>query len=237
MKINIKHQTGKNSYGSIAIKFYIRREKTHIPTKVECYLKDWDSEKCRVKTSDKFSDDKNLIIDKTLARINDVFVKYRLRNRTLTRSLFYKAYHKPDDFDSFHTFVFEQIKKERKKLEESTIGTHETVFDKLKQFRADLHFEEITEDFLVDFFCYLKKTYENADSTAYKNMAILKKYVKLAVKAGYIEENPFEHFPIKDIESNQIYLEEHELNRLIQLYKDGNIDIISIAKKAKRVMY
>jgi len=36
MKINIKHQTGKDGgNGSIAIKFYIKREKAHIPTHVE----------------------------------------------------------------------------------------------------------------------------------------------------------------------------------------------------------
>ena len=180
MKISIKHQTGKDGNGSIAVKFYIKREKTHVPTHVECSVKNWDPKMMRVKSGDKFSSDKNLIIENVLARINNVFVKYRLRNRSLTRSLFYKSYNKPNDFDNFHIYFEEQVKKERKKLKGSTIDTHVTVFDKLKKFRPLLHFEEITEDFLVDFFCHLHKDHGNADSTAYKNMSILKKYVRIA---------------------------------------------------------
>jgi len=225
MKIRLEHRKGKNGSGTISAKFYILREKTNVHTSVDCDVKDWDPIAGRVKISDKFYSDKNLIIDHVLARINNVFVKYRLRNRTLTRSLFYKSYNKPDDFDNFYIFFEDQIKKERKRLEASTITIHKTVFEKLKQFRPTLHFEEITEEFLVDFFCYLHKVYKNTNSTAYKNMSILKKYVRIAIKLGYIEENPFNEFAIKDIESKPVYLKENELNALIKLYKDGDMQL------------
>ncbi|MBR2160856.1 MAG: site-specific integrase, partial [Bacteroidaceae bacterium] len=72
-----------------------------ISTKVHVGTRDWDSRKLHVKDSDIYASDKNLIIGNILARINDVLVKARLRNKMLTRQSFLKAYNRPSDYDTF----------------------------------------------------------------------------------------------------------------------------------------
>ena len=47
---------------------------------------------------------------------------------------------------------------------------------------------------------------------------------RIAVKNGYIEEDPFKEFPIKETYGNQFYLKDYELNSLIELYREGNMD-------------
>lgn len=69
------------------VSFYVNREKINFTTGVRCSVKDWNKNKCRVKKSDENYNDKNLIIENIAARINNVFVKYRLRDRRLTRYL------------------------------------------------------------------------------------------------------------------------------------------------------
>ncbi len=81
-----------NGDASVYVSFYIRREKIEVSTKTKVNVKFFDKDKGIVKNSDPFSADKNLIISNTVASINNVFVKYRLRERELTKSLFWKEY-------------------------------------------------------------------------------------------------------------------------------------------------
>ena len=62
---------------TIWVRFYIKREKIHFSTKVNVLDKDWSKTKSRVLSSDPMAKDKNLILENILARINNVFVKYR----------------------------------------------------------------------------------------------------------------------------------------------------------------
>ncbi len=80
-----------------------------------------------VKGSDPEYVDKNRIIENIRARINNVFVKYRLRDKTLTRDAFLRAYNRPSDYSTF----FEFIKANKRNInfgnEVTTNYTHKTV--------------------------------------------------------------------------------------------------------------
>jgi len=213
------------SAGFIYVSFYTNREKVHFSTKVECLAKDWNEKRMRISVADKNAADKNLIIENTLARINDVIVKYRLRNKIHTRAGFQKAYNRPDDFDNFYAFCDEYKKQVSKRVELVTLNIHNTVLDKLKVFAPELHFDDITLEFIADFYSYLRKTKKNNENTAYKNMTVVRKYVKAAGKAGYMDENPFDEFHILRTKANYTYLEEEEIQLLLKLYKAGDMDL------------
>lgn len=207
--------------GVVWFSFYIRRQKIHFSTKVHCTKKNWDSKKMCIKTSDPDYDDKNRIIENIRARINDVFVKYRLKNKTLTRESFLRAYNRPSDYNTFFDFI-----KANKRIinfgnELSTINTHNVVIKKVQEWQPDLHFDDITEDWLHRYHIYLKKTCGNNDNTAAKNMTIFKKYILAAWKMGYMDENPFANFKIKRGTPSYAYLREDELKILMDAYKGG----------------
>jgi hypothetical protein len=132
-------------------------EKVNFSTRITVDEKNWNEKKQCIGTGDKYAHDKNLIIENILSRINNVFVKYRLRDRTLTRNVFLRAYHRPTDYDTFFDFVTDYRKKISARMEFATIASHSSAIKKLKEHNPNLIFEDITEDWLDGYFSYLKK--------------------------------------------------------------------------------
>lgn len=226
ININIylrKHNKISNG-GVVWISFYIRRQKVNFSTLVSVEEKNWNKKKLRVGGSDKNAHDKNLIIENVLSRINNVFVKYRLKDRILTRDAFLRAYRRPSDYRTFYEYIDSKLRFISNHMESGTFMSHQSVINKLKQYSPTLHFDDIDKNFLDRYFIHLKKGLENNDNTAYKNMAILKKYIRMAYKDGYLDENPFDDWKIRKVKSNCVYLVEDELNKLIKLYTDGELE-------------
>lgn len=225
--INIKTYLRKyanESSGIVWVSFYINREKVNFSTKVAVDCKNWSEKNACVKPGDKNASDKNLIIENIHARINNVLVKYRLKDKKLTRDAFLRAYHRPIDFNTFFEYVTAQQKKLSIKTELSTLSTHMSAIRKLQQYSPTLTFDDITKDWLDDYFIYLRKELDNNSNTAYKNMGILKKYVRMAYRDGYMDENPFDSWQIKKTTASCVYLTEDELTRLTNLYRSGELE-------------
>ncbi len=223
IKIYLRKYTNSSS-GVIWISFYLNREKINFSTKISVEDKNWSQSKQQVLPGDKKAGDKNLIIESILARINNVLVKYRLRDKKITRDTFLRAFHRPSDYDTLFDFIFDYQKKISYRMEMSTFTTHQTVVNKLKEYNSVLTFDDIDQDWLDRYFCYLKKDLDNNDNTAYKNMSILKKYIRAAYKEGYLDRNPFEDWSIKRGTSSCVYLSEEELQTLVTLYRNGELD-------------
>jgi site-specific recombinase XerD len=223
IKIYLRKYNNDTS-GIVWISFYVQRQKINFSTKVTVEVKHWNEKKSIVAAGDKQSADKNLIIETILARINNVFVKYRLRDKNLSRDLFLREYNRPSDYATFFDFVRDYMKKISHRTELTTLNTHMSVIRKLKEFNTDLIFDDITRDWLDIYFAYLRRELDNNANTAYKNMAIIKKYVLAAYKAGYMAENPFEEWSIKKITSTCVYLNEEELAKLVALYNTGELE-------------
>lgn len=210
--------------GVVWVDFYINRQRVHFTTKVSCQVLNWDAENRFIKGSEPNARDKNLIVENIIARINDVIVKYRLRDRTLTRDSFLRAYNRPSDYDTFFAFYKDYQKKHSYKIEGSTWQTHKVVMAKLEEFNADLHFDDMDSDWLDLYYSYLRKSCNNNENTAYKNMSVIRKYVNAAFKAGYFDNNPFEHWRIKRGKATHYYLKEEHLNILVKAYTIGHFD-------------
>lgn len=227
VNILLYHRTygSANLTGFVWVQFYLKKEKVNFSTKIECEKKHWNDKNMRISVADKKAEDKNLIIENILARINRVFVNYRLRNRVLTREGFKRAYNRPDDFENFFRFCDDYKKKINSRTELTTLAVHKTVLDKLESYAPDLHFDDITLDFITDYYYkHLRKKLGNNENTAYKNMSTIRKYVNAAVKAGYMDENPFAEFHILRTKANYTYLEEDELQTLMKLYRSGKLE-------------
>ncbi|WP_373729618.1 site-specific integrase [Bacteroides heparinolyticus] len=224
VKTYIRKHTPQMTSGIIWVSFYINREKINFSTRVSVEEKNWNAKKQTVNSGDKLAADKNLIIDNILARINNVLVKYRLKDKRLTKDTFLRAYHRPSDYNTFFEYVEVQERKFAARIEMSTLLTQRSVIKKLKEYAPTLYFDDITVSFLDDYYLYMRKEYGNNNNTAYKNMSVLKKYVRLAYKDGYMTENPFEEWKIKKGTASCTYLTEEELEKLIALYKSGELE-------------
>jgi len=216
--------TGKLGKMPLYISFYANREKVVVPTEISIRPECFDADKGKVTTKEKDNKDYNLIIDKMKARITNIMVRYRLRNKKLTKTNFWKEFKRPDNYDTFYLFIKDYFKNNANKIELSTKATHEDAINKLERYAPNLHFDDIDEAFLSDYKIHLRKKLKNIESTATKNMAIIKKYVRLAMKAGYIQDNPFENIKLKrNIKGKFAYLNSEELQKMMTLYKEETI--------------
>lgn len=236
IKFYFRSDRKDKSQGYIWVSFYVQRQKVNFSTKVFCQVRNWSEKNMCITSADIDAKDKNLIIENIRSRVSNVFVKYRLRERKLTREIFLKAYHKPDDYENFFEFCDYYMKKVSHYNAEGTMSNHRKALKKLKEFNPTLHFDEITGEFLKQYFLghltrkpdESKKKIQglgNMQSTAYKDMAIIKRYVFAAMREGYIEINPFQDFKIKRSAGSFTYLTEDELPLLIQFYKKGNLEL------------
>lgn len=214
----------KTTVGTIYISFYVNREKVHFSTKVQCDEKHWDERTSRISGADKSAADKNLILKKLEARVTDVDVKYKLKGRKLTRALFLKNYNRPDDYDTFFEFCTDYQKISFQNIELSTRDMHKSVLKKLKAYAPELHFDDFSKDFLESYKTHLKKKLGNNDNTAYKNIAVIRKYVRAAMQKGYMEENPFAEFSVKQSKPHFVYLNEEELKLLYKKYLNNDFN-------------
>lgn len=227
VNIQLYHRTygSDKTTGFVWVQFYLQRKKVNYSTKIECEAKHWNAKNSRISVADKQAPDKNLILENVLARINKVFVNYKLRNKVLTREGFMRAYTRPDDYENFYKFCEDYRKKISIKTEASTLKVHKTILDKLEAYRPDLHFDDITLDFITEYYYkQLRKKLANSENTAYKNMSTIRKYVHAAIRAGYMDENPFSEFHIIRTKASYTYLTEPELQTLMKVYRSGILE-------------
>lgn len=221
IKTYLRTHTTPATHGMVWFSFYIKGEKVNFSSKVSCEIKNWNEKTRTISIRESNAKDKNLVVESIAARINDVAVKFRLRNKQMTRDSFLRAYNRPSDYDTFHAFYKDYDKKHSYKIEGSTWHSQKMVMDKLKEFNPDLHFDDMDHDWLDRYYSYLRKDLNNNENTAYKNMSVIRKYVNAAFKAGYFDENPFADWKIKRGKSSYMYLKEEYLNKFIKYYQSG----------------
>lgn len=221
IKTYLRVHSSNSVNGVVWVSFYIKGQKINFSTKVSCLIKNWNEKNKSISSKEENSRDKNLVVESVLARINDVAVKFRLKNKQMTRDSFLRAYNRPSDYDTFHAFYKDYEKKHSYKIEGSTWQTQKTVMSKLEEYNKDLHFDDIDPEWLDKYYSYLRKDLKNNENTAYKNMSVIRKYVNAAFRAGYFDENPFADWKIKRGKSSYMYLKEEELNKFIEYYQSG----------------
>ena len=224
VKFQYREYAGNSGY--IWVCFYVNREKVHFSTKVEVKGAAWSDKQQAVTAKDPYHKDKNLIIESIRARINNVLVKYRLKDRKLTRETFLRAYRRPSDFDTFVDFARYHQDKISAREAESTRKTEDVVLTKLQECYPYMAIDELDEDKLDGFFSYLMRDLGNNRNTAMKNMTILKKFARAAWRAGYMEEDPFRNWKIQKTTPSITYLDEEELKLLLQIYESGSLSLV-----------
>ena len=208
----------KEGKAALYLSLYLGHEKVVIPCRLSVPAEKFDSKRGVMKGSGKEVKDINLILEKQKAKVNDILVRYRLRNMSLNKEAFIREYNNPSDYKSFHDFVAHYMKSYSRRIEMGTFKHHMSCMKKFREYCEGLQFHELTEDFLRGYLAYMRKELRNADSTAQRNLSTIKIYVSAAIKKGYMEHDPFKEFGVKRIKSNVDYLTEEELKELIELY-------------------
>lgn len=208
-----------NSKGGapLYIRFYISREKIDIPTgiTIEAGILLPDG---TIPRSVEGYRDKNLIIESIRSRISEIAVRFRLQGRKLTKEAFKRTFRNNTGYENFTVFALERIRK-CNETEFSTKKAHMSVIGKLTAYSPDLQFDEIDDRFFKEYCSYLKRELNNSEATVMRNLSVLKKYIRMAVRESLIVTDPFGKIKIKSPKPKIVYLTESELENFLREYE------------------
>ena len=222
-KITVSRRSGgdKDGRSQLYVVVYISRETIRIATGIKVLETEWDAEHERVKG--KNANDLNLIIEQMKAKINNIQVKARLRDERLTKENFLRYFECPTQFDCFLDFMTYYYNKVQRMKEENTLKSYRTIMRKMREFAPKASFKDIDYDFGMRLLAHLRKDGVK-ESTAFKNLALLKTFVEAAKREGFIDRTTFDHIKIRKLKSEVVYLDSDEYQRLYDLYNYEGVD-------------
>ena len=209
----------KDGTAQIYMQLFIQKRKLEIPLGIYLKPEQWNKAKREIKGSDTSSDDKRMIIGNALAAANNIFVRYRLQNKTITPDLFREEFKNPSINIDFYLFMHSEIMSRQKMVAQDTIDHHLVVLRKLKKFKPELAFSELNQEFFEKFQKYLITHYKNGINTVTKNFKAIKYYINRAIQKEKLEKSPLQYMKFKTTRSNPVFLTEEELIRVINYYK------------------
>ena len=214
-------QTGKNGKVLIYCLVQINGKTLKVNTGIHVEPENFDNVKGRIKGTSKITKDENLIIDRCLSTINQIFVRYKLQNRPLTPDLFLREYQNPSIYIDFYAYMEKKIieRVKNKEIGETSGVHHKVLVNKLKEFKMTLSFTEIDLKFINSFKNWCRISKKNSVNTIHKGLGYFKAYLNIAKREEIINVNPFENFQLKRVDVQRCYLTEAELTRLVNCYE------------------
>lgn len=214
---NRKGSLNKKGTALVQIEAYQGKRKKYFSTKVYLKPEQWDNKKMIVKNHPN-SEALNWWLHECVARIEKVELELWQQGRQISLELIKEVLRKKEDLQSFTAFYREEV--QRSALKESSRKNHLTTLKLLTAFRSDIHFSELTFEFLCSFEHYLRQKGYHVNTIA-KHMKHLKRYVNAAINKDYMDERlyAFRKYKIKTVEYKHTHLTPEELNRLEQLRK------------------
>jgi integrase len=200
---------------------HIDNKSIKINTGVSVSLDRWDKKKGRIKGTDQDTKDDNLTIDKCLAAINEIFVRYRLQHKPLTADLLLREYKNPTFYVDFYAWMDQKINdRVRAKEVGAVTGKHQRVLlNKLKEYKPALSFAEIDLKFVTNFRNWLRTDKKNSVNTIQKNFGYFRAYLHIAVRDEIINVNPIDLIELKRTSVQIVYLTESEFKKLFDYYE------------------
>lgn len=208
----------------IYLYFYMTREKIRINTEIFISADKWDDSKKIIKGRDKDTKDKNLILSDSLSYITDIFVRYRLMRKKLTKETFMREWENRAASKNFITYMQKRLdeKLRQNDIAKSTHTTQKRIVVDLREFKKLIPFGEINEKLLKDFRSSLKKK-KNSVNTIDKKFRILHTYLADAIKDKFLDHNPLDDIKNQKEDVKVSYLDDFELTKLVQLYNSRSL--------------
>ena len=212
--------TKKDSTNPICLRLTINRKVKAYSLDISCTQEHWNIEKYCVRQSNKDSGKINLLIANVRARAERILFDYSVNNKAITFVDFEREFFTPVFKDnSFHEYLNYIIKDTDGILAKDTIRTHLAHASKLKTYRPNLSFSEISSHFLDSYKNYMIRDLKNNQNTSNKSLVFIKSMMNRAVKDGAIKSNPIKDYKISRVDGTREFLTIQELQKLEDLMR------------------
>ncbi|WP_196890354.1 site-specific integrase [Aureivirga marina] len=174
----------------------------------------------RVKGKNQITKDTNLVIDKLMADINSIELKYRLENKELNIEKLIEEFSNPHPNKDFIAFYEKEVEIQKKAVKLSTYKQQKSSLNKLKRYKGRIAFSEIDLNFINDLRCHCKTVEKNNDNTISTLIKNVKKYLTLAEKKGLraaVKANDIKMR--RQLSENRTFLSSDELKTIFSYYE------------------
>ncbi len=199
---------------ALYVQIFLNKERKRVPLDIFVEQKNFDLKKQRVKGNTQLATDLNLIIKKKLADINDIAVNYRLNGEILTMPKLLHDLENPSLKLDFLKFYEYHLDNEKGLLKPGTYRQQKSTLTKLKDFKKQIFFHEITEEFLTELIVFLKIKRKNKPVTVHSTLKNFKKYLHKANKKGIKTQLQYDDIKVKSFQSNRTFLLPEEIKKM-----------------------
>jgi len=224
-KIILKTQSNSDGTSTVYLRLTFERVVKYFNLGIKVFPKDWNEKYTKkVKTTDKEHNYKNEIIINAENKAKEIVLKYYKTEEELTIDKFTDEFLKSNKAKTIDFFEFTTKELEKKVLASETRRTYKSEISKLKQFRNELNYKDITVEFYNSYLKYMVEVLHNESNTFAKSTNILKRFLDWAVVEKVIKQNPLKDIKTVSHEGNRKHLNNTELINLENLFKSDNLN-------------
>jgi len=221
----LKKEANKQGLYPIYLRAFKQGKKTEIATAITISDNEWSKQKQRVKKNNASCDKYNSILEayekKALKLILNNFVN---EENPLTLTQFKNSMLSIGQSDgSFTDYLLSYLSENKARFKLETWWSYKSQVTKLLKFRKNICFSDITEKFINDYQSYMLNTLGNNENTTSKSLRSLRTFVNIALRYGYLKQNPFQYITIKKVDGKRDFLSAEELNRLTAVYYSNEL--------------
>ena len=121
--------------------------------------------------------------------------------------------------ESFYVFFQEFLCMKQARICSSTLELYYVELAKMKRFREELTFSEVTLDFIIQYENYMLTKLGNKRNTVSKSLRKIKTVIRFAILKGLMKKDPFAGYTLMNERSDRQHLNEQELLSMCNLLK------------------
>ncbi|MGJ1434048.1 site-specific integrase [Sphingobacterium spiritivorum] len=224
----IKKEKNKQGLYPIYLRAFLKGKKIETATPVAIPLRDWSLRNQRVKSQNNHHERYNMILDaidkKSIKLLVDNFLneEYPLSLIQFKDRLLALNHYSVEQ--SFTDYILGYLEENKTKFKIETWFGYKSQISKMLKFKKEILFSNINERFINDYRQYMLNTLSNNENTASKSLRVLRTFVNISMRFGYIKTNPFQYTSIKKVDGKRDFLSIEELNKLTDYYSKDNFN-------------
>jgi site-specific recombinase XerD len=215
---------GKNGKAAIYVRIVVNKTRSEIALKKSVSFDEWNSTKGMAKPKSQDLKILNSYLEEVRGKLSSSYQEFILNRKLVTAEAVKNKYLGIEEQQNTLSSLMDYHNTNMKEvLAQGTLKNYFTTVKYLKEFllkkyhKKDIYLSELSYEFLTNFEYFLRK-YEPIDhhkgmanNGVMKHLERFRKMVRLGVKLGWLEKNPFEMFQLRMQKVERGYLDKEEL--------------------------
>lgn len=209
----------KDGTCAVYAQVHMQGKTVKIPVEINIEPMFWNQAEEQVKSFHPQAEDLNMIIEQVRSNVFEVRKKYHLTNKELTPEMLKAEIRNNGGSGDFILFMNKEVDFRKQELASATYRQYKAVLSKLKSFRKELLFADLTAETLNQFQVFCRKKGNNIN-TVTKALKVLKVFIHIAIRRELMKQNPFDHVKLKKARPGITYLSLKERDDLLEMFKN-----------------